>query len=68
MSFLAQLEGKTEKANLIYEKMTSYMEESFSDNLREAIKWVVENDNNLPYEMPGFVDITIPLPTGGFVA
>lgn len=49
---IAKLEGDQEKINLLNEKIKEFAEESASDTLTEAMKWMYENDEDNPFNMP----------------
>ena len=52
----AKADGDQTKIDLINEKIETFKKESFSEVLVEGIKWMEENNEDNPFNMPGISD------------
>ena len=52
----AKAEGDREKADLISEKIETFKEQSVSEMLAEGMKWMEENNEDNPFNMPGMTE------------
>lgn len=55
---IANLNDRTDEAELIQMKLDSYIEQNCSEIMAEGLDWINEGDGtaNSPFEMPGLVD------------
>ena len=54
---IAELNGKTEEAELIYEKIDTLMYDNCTEEFYEAIEWALEQDEDVtPFDKEGYVD------------
>ena len=55
---IANLNDRTDEAELIQMKLDSYIEQNCSEIMAEGLDWINEGDGtaNSPFEMPGLID------------
>lgn len=54
---VAELSGDQTTVDLLNDKIESFKQQSVSDTLAKGIKWMEENDNSDPFNMPGLVEM-----------
>lgn len=52
----AKIDGDQEQINLISEKIKTFEAQNGSEILTEAVKWMEENDEDNPFNMPGMAE------------
>ena len=53
---LAEADGNQKKADLLKEKLQTYKQQNASEILLEGLDWMVANDADSPFEMPGITE------------